>query len=89
MLNNGGKDTRGANENNDFVADFERANFQKDGGKVLEQKSSFEDLQKASLDLEKRLHERIIKSAEEKFEDSNNRADARQNAIIVSQPINR
>lgn len=71
LLNYGGKDSREMNEHNDFVADFEQANFQ--GGHKLVQNSSFEDLQKASLDLEKRLHERIIKSAEAKFEDPNDR----------------
>lgn len=64
------------NECNDFVVDFERANFQE--GRKLAQNSSFEELQKASLDLEKRLHERIVKSAEAKFEDSNDRMDTRQ-----------
>lgn len=71
MLSYGGKDSREANEHNDFVADFEQANFQE--GHKLAQNSSFEELQKASLDLEKRLHERIIKSAEIKFENPNGR----------------
>lgn len=77
LLSYGGKEARGTNEHNDFVADFERANFQ-EGRPKLVQKSSFEELQKVSLDLEKRLHERIIKSTEAKFEDSNGRADSRQ-----------
>lgn len=77
LLSYGGKEARGTSEHNDFVADFERANFQEGRGKLV-QKSSFEELQKASLDLEKRLHERIIKSAEAKFEDSNGRVDSRQ-----------
>lgn len=71
LLNYGGKDSRETNEHNDFVADFEQANFQE--GRKLAQDSSFEQLQKVSLDLEKRLHERIIKSAEAKFEDPNGR----------------
>ncbi|XP_043259003.1 uncharacterized protein LOC122401117 [Colletes gigas] len=54
-------------EESDFVADFDKANFEEDC--KLSQKSSFEDLQKASRDLEKRLHERIVKSAESKFKD--------------------
>ncbi|XP_072749852.1 uncharacterized protein [Anoplolepis gracilipes] len=73
LLSYGGKDGQKTNEHNDFVVDFERANFQ-EGRK----NSSFEELQKASLDLEKRLHERIVKSAEAKFEDSNGRMDTRQ-----------
>ncbi|XP_032685944.1 uncharacterized protein LOC116851037 isoform X2 [Odontomachus brunneus] len=89
LLSYGGKDARGTNEHNDFVADFERANFQE--GRKLVQKSSFEELQKASLDLEKRLHERIIKSAEAKFEDSSGRVDSRQrqNATTSSSRHNR
>lgn len=85
MSSYNGKDARGTNEHNDFMADFERANFQEEH-KL--QKSSFEDLQKASLDLEKRLHERIINSAEAKFEDSNGRVDVRQRPITtaVSRP---
>lgn len=77
---------RGTNEHNNFMADFERANFQEEH--KLMQKSSFEDLQKASLDLEKRLHERIINSAEAKFEDSNGRVDVRQRPTMttVSRP---
>ncbi|XP_012537238.2 uncharacterized protein LOC105837206 isoform X1 [Monomorium pharaonis] len=72
MLSYSGKDSRETNEqNNDFVADFEQANFQE--RHKLPQHSSFEELQKASLDLEKRLHERIIKSAEIKFENPNGR----------------
>lgn len=76
LLNYGGKDGQKTNDHNDFVVDFERANFEE--GHKLVQNSSFEELQKASLDLEKRLHERIIKSAEAKFEDSNGRMDNRQ-----------
>lgn len=79
LSNYGGKDAgRGTNEHDEFVADFERANF--DGERKLVGKSSFEELQKASLDLEKKLHERIMKSAEvKKFDDSNGcRMDARQ-----------
>ncbi|XP_011873137.1 PREDICTED: atrial natriuretic peptide-converting enzyme isoform X2 [Vollenhovia emeryi] len=71
LLNYGAKDSRETNEHNDFVADFEQANFQE--GRKLAQNSSFEELQKVSLDLEKRLHERIIKSTEAKFEDPNGR----------------
>lgn len=56
-----------ASNENDFVADFDKANFEEDC--KLSQKSSFEELQKASRDLEKRLHERIVKSAESKFKD--------------------
>ncbi|XP_019885727.1 atrial natriuretic peptide-converting enzyme isoform X2 [Ooceraea biroi] len=82
LLSYGGKDARETNEHNDFVADFERANF--DEGRKLVEKSSFEELQKASLDLEKRLHERIMKSAEAKFEDPNGRVDARQRQSTVS-----
>ncbi|XP_011702665.1 PREDICTED: atrial natriuretic peptide-converting enzyme isoform X2 [Wasmannia auropunctata] len=70
-LTNYGKDLRETNEHNDFVADFEQANFQE--GHKIAQNSSFEELHKVSLDLEKRLHERIIKSAEAKFEDPNGR----------------
>ena len=70
-MNYSGKDSRETKEHNDFVADFEQAHFQE--GHKLTQNSSFEELQKVSLDLEKRLHERIIKSAEAKFEDSNGR----------------
>lgn len=69
MLNYGENDSQEMNERNDFVADFEQANFQE--GRKLAQNSSFEELQKVSLDLEKRLHDRIIKSAEAKFEDLN------------------
>lgn len=89
LLSYGGKETRGTNEHNDFVADFERANFQE--GRKLVQKSSFEELQKASLDLEKRLHERIIKSAEAKFEDADGRVDPRQrqSAATSSSRLNR
>ncbi|XP_077279868.1 uncharacterized protein LOC143907164 [Temnothorax americanus] len=70
-LLNYGENSRETNDNNDFVADFEQANFQE--GRKLPLNSSFEELQKVSLDLEKRLHERIIKSAEAKFEDPNSR----------------
>lgn len=77
------KDEQEANVCNDFVVDFERANFQE--GRKLAQNSSFEELQKASLDLEKRLHERIVKSAEARFEDSNGRMDPqRQGSAIIS-----
>ncbi|XP_025270509.1 uncharacterized protein LOC105249312 isoform X1 [Camponotus floridanus] len=76
LLSYGEKEEQKTNEHNDFVVDFERANFQE--GRKLAQNSSFEELQKASLDLEKRLHERIVKSAEAKFEDSNGRMDTRQ-----------
>ncbi|KAL0114337.1 hypothetical protein PUN28_011533 [Cardiocondyla obscurior] len=69
LLNYGGKDSRETERNNDFVANFEQANFQEE--RKLAQNSSFEELQKVSMDLEKRLHERIIKSAEAKFKDSN------------------
>ncbi|XP_076753401.1 uncharacterized protein LOC143424905 [Xylocopa sonorina] len=61
---------------NDFVADFDKANFE--GGCKISQKSSFEELQKASRDLEKRLHERIVKSAESKFKDHQTARDGRQ-----------
>lgn len=63
-------------ESSDFVADFDRANFEE--GCKLSQKSSFEELQKASRDLEKRLHERIVKSAETKFKDHQAARDERQ-----------
>lgn len=76
LLSYGEKDEQKTNEHNDFMVDFERANFQE--GRKLAQNSSFEELQKASLDLEKRLHERIVKSAEAKIEDSNGRMDIRQ-----------
>lgn len=78
----GENDARGMNEHNGFVADFERANFQEE--RKLVQKSSFEDLQKVSLDLEKRLHERIMKSAEAKFENTNGRVDVRQRQAAPS-----
>ncbi|KYN04551.1 Atrial natriuretic peptide-converting enzyme, partial [Cyphomyrmex costatus] len=71
LVNYNEKNSREMTEHDDFVADFEQANFQK--GHKLTQNSSFEELQKVSLDLEKRLHERIIKSAESKFEDPNGR----------------
>ncbi|XP_029661736.1 atrial natriuretic peptide-converting enzyme [Formica exsecta] len=82
LLSYGGKDGQKMNECNDFVVDFERANFQE--GRKLAQNSSFEELQKASLDLEKRLHERIVKSAEARFEDSNDRMDTRQRQSIAT-----
>ncbi|XP_076662146.1 uncharacterized protein LOC143365660 [Halictus rubicundus] len=69
-------------EDTDFVADFDKANFEE--GCKLSQKSSFEELQKASRDLEKRLHERIVKSAETKFKDHQAARDERQR-----QPQNR
>lgn len=65
-----------ANEGNDFVADFGKANFE--GECKLGQKTSFEELQKASRDLEKRLHERIVKSAESKLKDQQCGRDGRQ-----------
>lgn len=75
-MNYGGKDVRGrASIDGDFVADFERADFH--GERKLVQRSSFEELQKVSLDLEKRLHERIIRSAAEaKSEEPYSRVDA-------------
>lgn len=82
LLSYGGKDGQKTNECNDFVVDFERANFQE--GRKLALNSSFEELQKASLDLEKRLHERIVKSAEARFEDSNDRIDTRQRQGIAT-----
>lgn len=63
-------------ESSDFVADFDKANFEESC--KLSQKSSFEELQKASRDLEKRLHERIVKSAETKFKDHQAARDERQ-----------
>ncbi|XP_076228713.1 uncharacterized protein LOC116431886 isoform X2 [Nomia melanderi] len=69
-----GKEDTG--ESSDFVADFDKANFEE--GCKLSQKSSFEELQKASRDLEKRLHERIVKSAETKFKDHQAARDERQ-----------
>ncbi|XP_017876695.1 atrial natriuretic peptide-converting enzyme-like [Ceratina calcarata] len=45
---------------NKFVADFDKLGFANDS-----QKSNFEQLQKASRDLEKILHERIVKSTAE------------------------
>lgn len=87
LLDNDGTELREKDEN-DFVADFERANFQ--DGRQLVQNSSFEELQKASLNLEKRLHERIIKSTESKFEDSNNRMDmCQQQSTITTSLHNR
>jgi len=72
LTNYGEKDSRETNEHNDFVADFEQANFQ--------ERHKLEELQKVSLDFEKRLHERIIKNAEAKFEDPNGQQDiARHN----------
>ncbi|KAK9306878.1 hypothetical protein QLX08_002524 [Tetragonisca angustula] len=67
---------RDTSEENDFVADFDKANF--DGGCKPSDKSSFEELQKASRDLEKRLHERIVKSAESKFKDQSGEGRQRQ-----------
>ncbi|KOC65690.1 hypothetical protein WH47_10152, partial [Habropoda laboriosa] len=60
-------------EENEFVADFDKANFEEDC-----EKSSFEELQKASRDLEKRLHERIVKSAETKVKNCKSGRDGRQ-----------
>ncbi|KZC07370.1 Atrial natriuretic peptide-converting enzyme, partial [Dufourea novaeangliae] len=74
-LNFPGKEVSG--EESDFVADFDKANFEEDDCK-LSQKSSFEELQKASRDLEKRLHERIVKSAETKFKDRQPGGDGQQ-----------
>ncbi|KOX77936.1 hypothetical protein WN51_05824, partial [Melipona quadrifasciata] len=67
---------RDTGEENDFVADFDKANF--DGDCKPSDKSSFEELQKASRDLEKRLHERIVKSAESKFKDQSGEGRQRQ-----------
>lgn len=67
---------RDTSEENDFVADFDKANF--DGDCKPSDKSSFEELQKASRDLEKRLHERIVKSAESKFKDQSGEGRQRQ-----------
>lgn len=66
-----GKEAREEDEGNEFVADFDKANFlsEEDCGKESGEKSSFEELQKASRDLEKRLHERIVASGESKFKD--------------------
>ncbi|XP_076246920.1 atrial natriuretic peptide-converting enzyme [Calliopsis andreniformis] len=66
----------GTSEENDFVADFDKANFEENC--KLSQKSSFEEQQKASRDLEKRLHERIVKSAESKFKDHQTGRGGRQ-----------
>ena len=66
-----GEGAREAGEGNaEFVADFDKANFLsgEDCGGIPE-KSSFEELQKASRDLEKRLHERIVASGESKLKD--------------------
>ncbi|XP_076684868.1 uncharacterized protein LOC143377485 [Andrena cerasifolii] len=64
------------NEENDFVADFGKANFE--GECKPGQKTSFEELQKASRDLEKRLHERIVKNAESKLKEKKGGRDGRQ-----------
>ncbi|KAG6796821.1 hypothetical protein HZU73_07807 [Apis mellifera caucasica] len=69
-----GEGAREAGEGNaeDFVADFDKANFlsgEDCGGNGIPEKSSFEELQKASRDLEKRLHERIVASGESKLKD--------------------
>ncbi|KAK1127009.1 hypothetical protein K0M31_004623 [Melipona bicolor] len=72
---------RDTDEGNDFVADFDKANF--DGDCKPSDKSSFEELQKASRDLEKRLHERIVKSAESKFKDQR-QGDNAQNSRLQS-----
>ncbi|XP_034183521.1 uncharacterized protein LOC117605855 [Osmia lignaria lignaria] len=74
------KEARDTNQDNDFVADFDKANFEEDC--KLRQKSSFEELQKASRDLEKRLHERIVKSAESKFKDQQGVRDGRQRQTV-------
>lgn len=68
-----------ANEGDEFVADFDKANFlsEEDCGKRSE-KSSFEELEKASRDLEKRLHERIVASGESKFKDQTTSREERQ-----------
>ena len=71
-----GKESRDTNEENDFVADFDKANFGEDC--KPSDKSSFEELQKASRDLEKRLHERTAKSAESKFKDQAGEGRKRQ-----------
>ena len=58
------------------MADFDKANFGEDC--KPSDKSSFEELQKASRDLEKRLHERTAKSAESKFKDQAGEGRQRQ-----------
>ncbi|CAK9832349.1 Atrial natriuretic peptide-converting enzyme [Anthophora retusa] len=60
-------------EENEFVADFDKANFEEEC-----KKSSFEELQKASRDLEKRLHERIVTSVETKVKDCQSGRNGRQ-----------
>lgn len=79
-LNFNSKETQNNNEENDFVADFDKANFEEDC--KPNEKSSFEELQKASKDLEKRLHERIVKSAESKFKDQAREGRQRQGANV-------
>ncbi|XP_033366977.1 uncharacterized protein LOC117243520 [Bombus vosnesenskii] len=79
-LNFSNKETQNNNEENDFVADFDKANFEEDC--KPNEKSSFEELQKASKDLEKRLHERIVKSAESKFKDQAREGRQRQGANV-------
>lgn len=79
-MNFSSKEAQNNNEENDFVADFDKANFEEDC--KLNEKSSFEELQKASKDLEKRLHERIVKSAESKFKDQAREERQRQGANV-------
>lgn len=70
------KEIKDACKSSDFVVDFDKANFDEDCR--LSQKSSFEELQSASRDLEKRLHERVVKGAETKFKDHQQSRDGRK-----------
>ncbi|KAG7205357.1 hypothetical protein KM043_007357 [Ampulex compressa] len=71
------KDARGRSEERALVPDFGGTGFEEEC--ESSQKSSFEELQKASRDLEKRLYERIVKSARSKQKDAQaGRGEARQ-----------
>lgn len=76
-----GEEAREAGEGNEFVADFDKANFlsgEDCGKRIPGEKSSFEELQKASRDLEKRLHERIVASGESKLKDQTTSREERR-----------
>lgn len=79
-----GEEAREAGEGNEFVADFDKANFlsgEDCGKRIPGEKSSFEELQKASRDLEKRLHERIVASGESKLKDQTTGREERRRQV--------
>ncbi|XP_046818808.1 uncharacterized protein LOC124424171 isoform X1 [Vespa crabro] len=78
------KDVVSTNENG-FIANFGKVNFP-DEEKLENRKSSFDELRKASRDLEKNLHERTLKNNETKFDDIlGGREENRQRQNIPSQ----